>query len=119
MLNKLMALSANLLTDVVRASIGEAAIYALIGFIVVFIGIAFLIFIVWLVGQIMSKKNNQKKQCGYENKQEQPSTLASIPVAQEDELTDETVAVIMAALMAYYQQSNTKCDFVVKRIKRI
>ena len=37
-------------------SVGEAALYALIGFAVVFFGIAFLIFIVWVVGKILSNK---------------------------------------------------------------
>ena len=35
----------------------EAALYALLGFAIVFIGIVFLIFIVWLVGKIMTKLN--------------------------------------------------------------
>ena len=38
-----------------KVSIGTAALYALIGYLVVFAGIAFLIFIVWLVGKFISK----------------------------------------------------------------
>ena len=38
---------------------------------------------------------------------------------QTDELSEETVAVITAAIMAYYQKTNPKCEFTVKRIKRI
>ena len=36
-----------------------------------------------------------------------------------DEITEETVAIITAAIMAYYEKNNPKCEFTVKRIKRI
>ena len=38
---------------------------------------------------------------------------------QTEEIDEETVAVIMAALMAYYEKNNPKCAFTVKRIKRV
>ena len=47
----------NLLADQFReVGIGEAALYALLGYLIVFLGIAFLIFVVWLVGRIISSK---------------------------------------------------------------
>ena len=97
-----------------KASLGEAALYALIGFLVVFLGIALLILVVWAVGKIMSKTMVQK----------QPKTIKveKEPVQPKEDLNDldeETVAVIMATLMAYYQTNNPKCEFTVKRIKRI
>ena len=39
------------------ATLGQASLYALIGFAVVFMGIAFLILVVWLVGKILNNKN--------------------------------------------------------------
>ncbi len=106
--------------DKMRAvSVGEAALYALLGFLVVFLGIAFLIFVVWLVGKIVGLIENKKTQT--ETKTETPAVAESLAVGEnvEDELTEETVAVITAALMAYYQKNNPKCEFTVKRIKRI
>ena len=94
--------------------VSEAALYALLGFAVVFFGIAFLIFVVWLVGKIMSSVQGKAKKAAAPNIAKQE--LA--PVG-EDEITEETVAVIMAALTAYYQTSESKCEFTVKRIKRI
>lgn len=41
------------------------------------------------------------------------------PASDANELDEETVAVITAAIMAYYQNSNPKCEFTIKRIKRI
>ncbi len=104
-----------------EVSIGVAALYALIGFMVVFFGISFLIFVVWAVGKIMERSNvttkNKKKT------QEQPTlndaVAESLAVSEADEISEETVAVITAALMAYYQKNNPKCEFTVKRIKRI
>ena len=50
----------NLLTNnPVIATIPEAALYALIGYLVVFFGIAFLIFVVWLVGLIMQRSTSK------------------------------------------------------------
>ena len=97
---------------------GTAALYALVGFVVVFIGIAFLILVVWAVGKIMSSKN------GVQPKKETPvkvveTVTESVPVNDSDAISEETLAVITAALMAYYQQTNPKCEFTVKRIKRI
>ena len=98
------------------ASLGEAAIYALIGFAVVFLGISFLILVVWLVGKVMDKATKKTTDKKVATKQAETKQEVA-PVS--DELTDETIAVIMAALTAYYQQNNSKCEFTVKRIKRL
>ena len=99
-------------------NVGEAALYALLGFLVVFAGIAFLILVVWLVGKVMAKTTGKSKAKpqpkAVEKPQEQP-----VAKMEGDEISEETVAVITAAIMAYYQQNNPKCEFTVKRIKRI
>lgn len=94
--------------------IGEAALYALLGFVVVFVGIAFLIFVVWLVGKIMTAVQNKPIK---QKKTQREETAASVP--ENEEISEETIAVITAALMAYYEKNNSKCEFNVKRIKRI
>ena len=98
--------------------IGESALYAVIGFGVVFAGIAFLIFVVWLVGKFMSSMSGSAKE---QKEQTVPVKVEEIiPEPVETEVIDEeTVAVIMAALMAYYEKNNPKCEFTVKRIKRV
>ena len=95
----------------------ESVLYAALGFLIVFVGIAFLIFVVWMVGKVIAKKSGDKKQPEKvvpQTKQEDAPT-----VAQTEEIPEETVAVIMAALMAYYQTERPKCEFTVRRIKRI
>jgi hypothetical protein len=47
------------------------------------------------------------------------SELHEKPIENEEELSDEVVAVITAAIAAYYQKENKKCEFTVKRIKRV
>ena len=52
----------NLLADPARSvGVGEASLYALLGFLMVFFGISFLIFVVWLVGKIMTAIESKPK----------------------------------------------------------
>ena len=107
--------SANLPEGYQKVDLDVAALYALIGYAVVFAGIAFLIFVVWLVGKIVSKPKTTPQKAVVEDK----PTL-NLPMSENDEeLDEETVAVIMAALMAYYETNYPKCEFTVKRIKRV
>ena len=107
----------NLLADAYRTvEIGEATLYALIGFLIVFVGITFLILVVWLVGKFMSPQQQAAKPV---QKATVKTEIAASEAATTDEIDEETLAVITAALMAYYQSNNPKCEFTVKRIKRI
>ena len=111
----------NLLVNVAdktrTVSIGEAALYALLGFAVVCLGIAFLILVIWLVGKVMSKSKANGSLA--EKKVETAKTVTPAPTIEGEDISEETVAVITAAIMAYYQQNKPKCEFTVKRIKRI
>ncbi len=113
MLNTLLAA-----TDKTREiGLSEAALYAVLGFAIVFVGIAFLILVVWLVGKVMSAGGKANKKAVQTEKSEMAPVTA--PTPEQEELSGETVAVIMASLMAYYERTNPKCEFTVKRIKRI
>lgn len=111
----------NLLTKTVPdggriVEVPEALLYALIGFLVVFAGIALLIAVVWAVGKIMSAINPTAQPKKLEAK---PKQTQIAPVVSSDDVDEETLAVITAAIMAYYQKTNPQCGFTVKRIKRI
>ena len=108
----------NLLSEVLPeggrfVGLGEAAIYALIGFFVVFLGISFLILVVWLVGLAIGKFTNGAKK-------KAAAKVEPVVQAVQDNamLDDETVAVITAAIAAYYQKQQIPCEFVIKKIKR-
>ena len=107
---------------------GEPAIYALIGFLIVFIGIVLIIAIIWLIGLLMRKTNNlaflanfgkkiKNAIAGIKKKKEDVATNEA--VADSDEVPDEVKAAIIAAIMAYYSEEKPKCEFKVKRIKRL
>ncbi len=104
---------------------GEPFLYALIGFLVVFVGILIIIGIIWLVGLIMRKTNNLKflQKIGKKKvKTEEKKSEASAVVATDNDDGDipaEVKAAIIAAIMAYYDGQQEKCEFTVKRIKRI
>lgn len=99
-------------------NMGEPFIYALVGFLIVFAGIIIIIAVIWLIGLLMRKTDNlafltkRSKKTKVENNQ-------PLLLEQSDEIPDEIKVAIIAAIMAYYEQSAPECEFKVKRIKRI
>ena len=79
-----------------------------------------------MVGREIFDGNNKKESKKVVEKQEMPTDTnvatvepAVVPTEAISDVDEETVAMIMAAIMAYYQTNNPKCEFTVKRIKRI
>lgn len=106
-----------------QLSFGEACIYALIGFAIVFAGIVLIIFIIWLIGLIMRKTDNLaflgKIKIGKKKKQTETATAPQTVNDGAEEVPAEVKAAIVAAIMAYYSEEAPKCEFKVKRIKRL
>lgn len=99
-------------------NLGEPFLYALIGFVVVFLGIALIIFIIWLVGLIINKSNNfEFLQKGKKSKEK--ARKEEPPVEVDGDIPDEVKVAIIAAIMAYYEEKQEPCEFKVKKIKRI
>ncbi len=123
---------ANLLavgSTVTSGELGTAALQAVIGFLIVILGIVLLIAILSLVGFIMTR--NKKK-----GKAKAKPQAVSAPVFREEprkeeakvvvqkkkessEIPEEVKVAIIAAIMAYYQAEKPQAAFIVKRIKRI
>lgn len=101
-----------------KLSPGEGAFYAVFGFIFVFVGIVALILIFTLLGFVMKKINARPVKV---KKAETPprSEEVVLPAEAEEETDEETVAIITAAIAAYYEGENVKCDFVVRRIRKV
>ena len=111
----------NLLDGWFKLDIGEGAFYSVFGFIFVFLGITLLIAIFTVLGLIMKKVNaREKKPKEVKGKaaEKRPTPAPQAPVSEEG-LSPEIIAVISAAIAAYYEGTKEKCDFVVRRIKRI
>jgi sodium pump decarboxylase gamma subunit len=101
---------------------GEAAIYAVLGFLLVFVGIVIIIAVIWFVGFIMRKTDNFAfitKRKGKKAEKTESQKPVEVAQSETDEIPDEIKAAIVAAIMAYYQEKEEKCQFTVKRIKRI
>lgn len=107
----------NLLDGWFKMDVGEGAFYAVFGFVFVFLGITLLILFFTLLGKLMDVINKKKAK-----KAELilPAEKSEDKKSEESEgISPEVVAVISAAIAAYYEGSVSKCDFVVKRIRKI
>ena len=90
-------------------------------------GIVIIIGVIWLIGFIMRKTNNlefltKKREKGKKAvKAENIGAEKGSECVSEssDDIPDEVKVAIVAAIMAYYQEKEDKCQFTVKRIKRI
>lgn len=111
----------NLLDGWFQMDLGEGAFYSVFGFLFVFVGILFLILIFTVLGLIMKKINARKAIHEKElakNKKGVPIVETSETEPEDEGVTPELVAIISAAIAAYMGESQ-KCDFVVRRIKRL
>ena len=97
-----------------RISIPESLLYALIGFVVTFLGIAILIFFVWAMGKVMGVVNSRKSE-----KSKETSPEPAVETTAEDGISEEIKVANIAAIAAYYDWENTSCEFKVKRIRRL
>lgn len=105
----------SILSDWFKLNIGDGAFYAIFGFLFVFAGIALLVVIFTLLGIIMKKVNARKPK----KKKIKTKKVEPVQPEAEEEISPEVVAAITAAIMAVYEGENMKCEFVVKRIKRL
>lgn len=96
-------------------SIGESLIYALVGFAITFLGVAILIFLVWLVGKIIKFVTGR---IDLKTSAKQSAAPAE-SFLEEDGISEDVRVAIIAAISAYYMSENSNCEFKVKRIKRL
>ncbi len=105
--------------------VGDSAFYSVFGLVFVFFGIALLVAIFTVLGIVMKKINARPKKEKQEKKakakkNEKTQDKPVVPSIEETQgLSPEIVAVISAAIAAYYESENAKCDFVVRRIKKL
>ncbi len=91
---------------------GAGAFYAAFGFLFVFLGIVLLILILSLVGFIMKRVTARKEKAA------PPAPPEKLPAADSD-ISPEEIAAITAALAVCLEGERRRCDFVVRRIKRL
>lgn len=118
MLNALLDIIPNQDGNFYFSNKAEALIYALIGFVVVLVGIVIIIFIIWLLGLILRKTDNLTFLTRRPKKAKKIEKVNTEEIS-EDGLTDEIKVAIIAAIMAYYSEEKPECEFKVRRIKRL
>ena len=93
----------------------EALLYAVIGFIVTFIGIVIIIGVIWLAGLIIRKSVARKKKSA-DMQDQYAASEAAVTVG----ISEAEKVAIIAAIAAYYESENTAVsEFKVRRIKRL
>ena len=97
--------------------LGDAALYSLIGFLLVFAVLALLVGIFYLMGAIFRSKlfNMPKKE---KKKGKRATETVAAPSASDDD-EDEVAAAITAAISVMLEQeSGEPAEFVIRRITR-
>lgn len=100
-------------------SLGDGALYSVVGFIIVLAVLALLVGIFYLTGFLFQTKFLSKENLFERKNKKTPKETASVADEQSD---DEIVAAITAAIAAVYADEASEGEeipeFVIRRIKR-
>lgn len=83
----------------------------LMGTVIVFVGMAVIVFILQMMGKIFDKIGSAPKK--------EIKTVEVIQEPQTQEVDEKIKAAIIGAIYMYYLNEGSDCEFVVRKIKRI
>ena len=96
----------------------EAGLFTFVlGMLIVFGGMAVIVLVVTVIGKIMVAV--KKKPADKKPEQKAIEVGAPATPAANDEVTDEVIAVITAAVAAILNEEKPHAEFVVKKIKKL
>lgn len=98
-------------------SLSKAALYALIGFVIVLLVLALLVGIFYLTGALFKTKALSKPNLFQRKKKAEKQEI----VSAEEQDDEQLFAVISAVISAVYdseERNEVKPDFVIRRIKK-
>ena len=102
------------------STLGYGGIVAVIGMLIVFVGLIILIFCVWLMGKVFQAFTGKKEEKPAEPARMEPvpAPVVEEPVVQESAVVDDAqlIAVIAAAIAAYDNSGKT---LVVRKVRRV
>lgn len=101
--------------NLLLSNIQTGLITFLLGMLIVFFGICVLIFFVWLIGNLLKKAKSPNVQ---EPTNQPVEVITDQKDVQDGDIPATVRVAIMAAIYAYYNQNNSQCEFIVKKIKR-
>lgn len=90
---------------------GAGVFVFLLGLLIVFFGMAIIVLVISLIGNVMKRSAEKKKT------ENAPTAAPAVSENAEDD--GAIVAAIIAAVTAFYAREGSPCEFKVKRIKRI
>lgn len=93
--------------------VSDGGFMFILGVLVVFFGMIVIVLCIQLIGSIIHKFFDREKKSKKTENVEIPSTNES------EEIPDEVKAAIIAAVSMYYFNTTKKCDFIVKKIKKL
>jgi len=102
-----------MLNNLLEVVIQTGLIGFFLGIAIVFLGIAIIVAVVFIVGKVIKANPSEKK---IEEVPVEPQIEEVTPVS--DDIPDHIKVAIMAAVMAYFEQQNEKCEFTVRKIVR-
>ena len=105
----------NLLLAITSDAIKDGFLTILLGILVVFLGMAIIVFFVWLFGVLFDRFVNKKVAKPLKEHAKQVES-----VVDDGSIPEGVKVAIIAAVTAYYfNEPSKKCDFKVKKIKRL
>lgn len=108
-----------LLDEWFKFDVGEGAFDAVFGLVFVILGITLLVLLFTALGAVMNKINAKKRAPKENTVPDHPLIVGEVKEKEDEGITPEVIAAISAAVAAYLEQENVKCDFVVRRIRKI
>ncbi len=108
-----------MLNNLLNSVIQDGALTFLLGLIVTFGGIAIIVVFLSLAGKLFNVSSGDKRPEVKEVKVEK--VIEPAPTKNDDEVPEHVKVAIISAIMAYYDKNEpkSKCDFIVRRIRRI
>lgn len=98
-------------------SVLDSLIVAIVGIVVVFLGLTILIFCINITSLFFKNKSNNKNKIVNTNIEE--NSEANKIQVYDDKLDEQIIAAITSAIYAYIGDNQNNKSFIVRKIKRV
>ena len=107
-----------LLAEIMEPPILLGLFTFLLGVLVVFCGMLVLVLFVSAMGKAFTKKSKKEEE-PKEDKVPEVVETAPVEIADSDEIPEHVRVAIIAAIACYYEGTQAKNEFTVKKIKKL
>lgn len=92
--------------------LGNGIFVFILGLLIIFLGMLIIVLAVSICGKVFSKLEEAKKPV-------KKVEVKPVEAQNNEEIPTHVKVAIITAISAYYFNQKSKCDFVVKKIKKI